>query len=75
VKVLEVIGKEIEIYKVKLFLFTSIAGGSWIYVLKLDGFSYTVVLWFVFLISIIGVFSNVFKLSYLQKELKGIKNG
>ena len=75
-KKIDIIGKEIEIYKVKLLLFTSIAGGSWIYALKFDSIiSYVTVLWFVFLISIIGIFLNVSNLSDLQKELKEIKNG
>jgi hypothetical protein len=75
VKIIDVIGKEIEIYKIKLLLFTSISGGSWIYALKFLNISYVIVLWFVFLISIIGMFLNMSKLSDLQKELREIKNG
>ncbi len=72
---IDIIGKEIEIYKTKLLLFTSIAGGSWIYAFKLDEISYLFILWFVFLISIMGIFLNLSKLSDLQKELQRIKNG
>ncbi len=61
--------------KIKLLLFTSISGGSWIYALKFLNISYVIVLWFVFLISIIGMFLNMSKLSDLQKELREIKNG
>ena len=72
---IDIISKEIEIYKTKLLLFTSIAGGSWIYAFKLDEISYLFILWFVFLISIMGIFLNLSKLSDLQKELQRIKNG
>jgi len=71
---IDIIGKEIEIYKVKMFLYTSVAGGSWIYALKFDKLSFIMMLWFVFLISSIGVFSNISKLNELQKELGGIRD-
>ncbi len=74
-KELEVIGKEIEIYKVKLLLFIAVAGGSWVYAFKLDMLIFTSLLWFVFLVMVIGIFLNISKLSSLQKELKGFKHG
>ena len=69
-KEIDVIGKKIEIYKVKLLLFMAVASGSWVYALKFDGISYVVTLWFVFLISIIGIFLNMTKLSNMEKKLE-----
>ncbi len=34
--VVDIIGKEIEVYKVKVFLFTAISGGSWVYAFKFE---------------------------------------
>ncbi len=72
-KELEVIGKEIEIYKIKLFMFMAIAGGSWVYLLKYENKYFAVILVFVFAIATIGVIANTLKLSNLQSELKRIK--
>ena len=69
-KEIDVIGKKIEIYKVKLLLFMAVASGSWVYALKFDGISYVVMLWFVFLTSIIGIFLNMTKLSNMEKKLE-----
>jgi hypothetical protein len=69
-KEIDVIGKKIEIYKVKLLLFMAVASGSWVYALKFDGISYVVILWFVFLTSIIGIFLNMTKLSNMEKKLE-----
>lgn len=71
---LEVIGKEIEIYKIKLFLFMAISGGSWVYIFKLDGIVFEMILVLVFFVASFGIFSNILKLSDLQIELKGFKN-
>ncbi len=73
-KVIDIIGKEIEIYKVKLLLFMAISGGSWVYIFKIDGVAFEIVLVLVFFIASFGIFSNVLKLSDLQRELKGFKN-
>ncbi len=72
---IEVIGKEIEILKTKLLLFMAISGGSWVYALKFSGVVFTVALFFVFVVSGFGVFSNLLKLSDVQKELQGLQNG
>ncbi len=74
-KVIDIIGKEIEIYKIKLLLFMAISGGSWLYALKIDGKVFTIILFLGFAISSYGIFSNILKLGDLQKELKGLKNG
>ncbi len=73
-KELEVIGKEIEIYKIKLLLFMAIAGSSWVYILKFDRIVFMAVLSFTFVIASFGIYFNILKLSDLQKELKGFKN-
>ena len=74
-KKLEIISREIEIYKIKLLLFMAIAGGSWIYAFKIDEKIFIITLFFGFVISSYGIFSNILKLSDLQKELKGFRNG
>lgn len=62
-KELEVVGKEIEIYKIKLFLFVAISGGSWVYAFKLDGVAFKMVLFSVFAVISFGIFTNITKLS------------
>ncbi len=69
----EVIGKEIEIFKTKMLLFIAISGGSWVYVFKLDKLVLISLLLFTFVISSYGIFSNLLKLSDLQKELSKLK--
>jgi len=73
-KELDIIGREIEIYKIKLLLFMAIAGGSWIYILKFDKIIFVAVLTFTFVVASFGIYFNILRLSDLQKELKGIKN-
>ncbi len=72
---LEIMGKEIEIYKIKLFLFMAISGGSWMYILKFDEIAFIAVLVFTFIVSSFGIYFNTLRLSDLQNELKGLKNG
>ena len=66
----DIIGKKIEIYKVKLLLFIAVASGSWVYAFKFDDPYFAILLWFVFLISIIGIFINMSKLSDIEKVLE-----
>ena len=73
-KELEVIGKEIEIYKVKLLLFMAIASGSWIYIVKFDEVVFIAVLIFTFMVASFGIYFNTLRLSDLQQALKGYKN-
>ncbi len=75
VKKLEIIGKEIEIYKIKLFLFMAIAGGSWVYTLKFTSVAYKIMLIAAFAVASFGTFLNMSKLSNLQKDLERLKNG
>jgi hypothetical protein len=70
----EILGKRIEIYKAKMLLFVAIAGGSWVYALKLSENFFAILLLLVFIVSAIGIFTNISKLSNLDKELKGLDN-
>jgi hypothetical protein len=72
-ELIEVIGKEIETYKVKLFLFIAISSSSWIYAFKFDELVFKVILFSVFVLSSFGIFINITKLSKSQEELKGVK--
>jgi len=67
-KELEIIGKKIEIYKIKLLLFTAIAGG-------MSETVFIVLLFGVFVVACYGVSLNVMRLTDLQFELEGISNG
>ena len=72
-KTIEVIGKKIEVYKVKLLFFMALASGSWVYILKFDTLLYVVMLLFVFLILAVGIFLNISKLSEVEKRLEEMK--
>ena len=72
-KELEILGKKIEIYKIKLFLFSAIAGGSWIYALKFTRLAYKFMLILAFALASFGTFLNVSKLSKIQKNLEGLQ--
>ena len=73
-KRLEIIGKEIEIYKIKLFLFMAIASGSWVYIFKLEEVVLKAILILLFFIASYAIFSNILKLIDLHLTLKGLKN-
>ena len=73
-KALEIIGKEIEIYKIKLLLFMAIAGGSWVYIFKLEEVALKMILILVFFVVSYAIFTNILKLIDLHIELKGLKN-
>jgi len=72
-KKIEIIGKEIEIYKAKLFMFMAIAGGSWVYIFKIDTI-FSIVLIITFVLATFGIFFNVLKLSDLQDILKEVRD-
>jgi len=74
-KEIDIIGKEIEIYKIKLLLFMAIASGSWVYALKFSTLLFIILLFGVFFMSCYGVMINILRLGDLQTELKGLKNG
>jgi len=73
-KEIEIIGKEIEVYKLKLLLLMTIAGGSWVYIFKLNDFVLKSILAFVFFIVSYGIFSNILKVTDLHIQLKGLKD-
>ncbi len=73
-KEIEIIGKEIEVYKLKLLLLMTIAGGSWVYIFKLNDFVLKSILAFVFFIVSYGIFSNILKVTDLHTQLKGLKD-
>ena len=52
----------------------AIAGGSWIYGIKMNGYIGFVV-WFVFVLSVMGVVINLTKQGTLYRELEEVKNG
>jgi len=72
-ELIEAIGKEIETYKVKLFLFVTVSSGSWVYAFKFDEVVFKIILFSVFVLSSFGIFTNITKLSKSQEELKGVK--
>ncbi len=72
-ELIEVIGKEIETYKIKLLLFIAISSGSWVYAFKFDKVAFKVILFSLFVLSSFGIFINITKLTKSQEELKGVK--
>ena len=69
----EIVGKEIKIYKVKLLLFMAVASCSWVYIFKLEETILKVVLVLVFFVVSFAIFSNILKLIDLHLELKGFE--
>ena len=67
---IDIIGKEIEIYKVKLILFMGISGGSWVYMLKFENLALRFLPGVTFAMASFGIFSNVLKLSDIENKLK-----
>lgn len=70
----ELIGKEVEVIKTKLFSFLAIAGGSWGYGFKS---SYEVINYFaiiLFAMVSIGTFINMTKLGVLESNIKNLKD-
>ena len=61
-KEIDIIGKEIEIYKIKLLLFMAIASGSWVYALKFNTLLFIILLFGVFFMSCYGVMINILRL-------------
>lgn len=69
----DIIKVEVEIVKSKLFIFLAIASGSWVYAFKVDDRIFTKALYIAFAIASYGIILNIFKLSGLHDELKGLK--
>jgi hypothetical protein len=72
---IDLIGKQIEIIKIKLFVFITVAGGSWVYVIKDDNsFLLNILLWFTFAICAFSLFLNMYRLGTYLKSLKEFEN-
>jgi len=69
---IDLIGKQVEIIKIKLFVFITMAGGSWVYALKNEGIA-SFILWFTF--ATVSVFASInlvklgMKYNILEKDL------
>ena len=72
-KKIDIIKVEVEIVKSKLLVFLAIAGGSWVYALKVDIVLFSMVLVICFSVAGYGVIINMLKFTYLHDELKGLK--
>ncbi len=69
----DIVIKQTDIIYKKIFIFIAIAGGSWLYGIKMDGYL-GLAIWFVFILSSIGVVVNLTKMGNLYKELEDFKN-
>jgi len=70
----DIIAKQADIIYKKIFIFSAIAGGSWIYGIKTNGYL-GVLLWIVFVLSVVGLVVNLTRQGTLYIELEEIKNG
>ena len=69
----EIVAKQSDIIYKKVFIFTVIAGGSWLYGVKIDGYL-GYIIWFVFILSSIGIVFNLSNMGILYRELEELKN-
>ncbi len=73
---IDIIGKKADIANKKLIAFLAIAGGTWLYGITPDKSSLLTLLSSIaFFIAVIGVSTNIIKLSELQHKLKGLNDG
>ena len=73
---IEIISKKADIANKKLIAFLAIAGGAWLYGITPDKTSLiTVLSSMAFFIAVVGLFTNIIKLSELQNKLKGLSDG
>ena len=70
----DIIAKQADIIYKKIFIFSAIAGGSWIYGIKTNGYI-GVIIWVVFVLAVAGLVVNLTKQGVLYTELEEIKNG
>jgi len=72
---IDIIDKKANISNKKLIAFLAIAGGTWLYGINPDKNLYVTIAASVgFLIAIIGIATNILKLSELQNKLKELSN-
>lgn len=69
----DIIAKQAEIINKKIFVYLAIAGGSWIYGTKENGFI-GLFAFVLFMIVSIGVFVNLLKLNKIENEIEELKN-
>ena len=70
----DIIAKKADIIYKKIFIFSAIAGGSWIYGIKTNGYL-GITIWLVFVLAVIGLVVNLTRQGTLYIELEEIKNG
>ena len=70
----DIIAKQADIIYKKIFIFSAIAGGSWIYGIKTNGY-FGLIIWVVFVLAAIGLVVNLTRQGTLYTELEEIKNG
>jgi len=70
----DIIAKQADIIYKKIFIFSVIAGGSWIYGIKTNGYL-GLIIWVVFVLAAVGLVINLTRQGTLYIELEEIKNG
>lgn len=70
----DVVAKQADIIYKKVLIFIAVAGGSWLYGIKTEGYI-GFVIWFVFILSTIGLIFNLTNMGMMYKELEDLKNG
>ena len=70
--VVDIISKQADIVYKKIFVFSAVAGASWIYGVKINGYL-GIGLWIVFVFSVLAVIVNLAKQGRLYKELEELK--
>ena len=70
----DIISTQADIIYKKIFIFLAIAGGSWIYGIKTNGYL-GFIIWIVFVLAVIGLVINLTKQGTLYTELEELKNG
>ena len=71
----DIIAKKIDIVKSKTIGFMAIAGGSWVYAIKINDVSIlSFGIWLVFALGAFGTIVNFLKMGELYKNLERIEN-
>ena len=65
----DIIAKQADIIYKKIFIFSAISGGSWIYGIKTNGYL-GVIIWLVFVLAVIGLVINLTRQGTLYIELE-----
>ena len=70
----DILIKQADIVYKKVLIFLAVAGGSWLYGVKTDGY-FGIVIWLTFILSVVGVITNLGRMGILYKDLEEIKHG